>query len=282
MVEKVLAIAQLMRWHRPVGITLLWFPTLCGLWIAAGDSNPPPHLVLVFTLGCVLMRSAGCVVNDIFDRNIDPHVARTKTRPLASGRLSVKTAWFIFAVLCLASASLLLYLNFFTQLLAVIGLLIATLYPLAKRITFFPQAVLGIAFSWGILMASTSVTNEISSSILTLFAASFFWVFAYDTIYAMMDEPDDSKIDVKSTAVKFRDHIRPLLGFLYGLAWLFLIALGFTAGFGLYYFSVASLVGVLFVLQIVKVKDATTFRLQRLFNSNQWLWLLILIGIVLE
>ena len=282
MVEKALAIAQLMRWHRPVGITLLWFPTLCGLWIASGDSNPPFHLILVFSLGCVLMRSAGCVVNDIFDRNIDPHIARTKTRPLASGRLSVKTAWFIFVVLCLASASLLLYLNFFTQLLAIIGLLIATLYPLAKRITFFPQAVLGVAFSWGILMASTAVANEISNSVLTLFVASFFWVFAYDTIYAMMDEPDDSKIDVKSTAVKFKDHIQPLLGFLYVLAWLLLIALGLTAGFGIYYFSITSLVGALFAWQIVRVKYATSFRLQRLFNSNQWLWLLILIGIVLE
>ena len=282
MLEKALAIAELMRWHRPVGITLLWFPTLCGLWIASGDSNPQFLLILVFSLGCVLMRSAGCVVNDIFDRNIDPLVERTKTRPLASGRLSVWTAWFTFAVLCLASASLLFYLNDYTQMLAVVGLLVAALYPLAKRITFFPQAVLGVAFSWGILMASTAVTNEITNSVLTLFVASFFWVFAYDTIYALMDEPDDSKINVKSTAVRFRDHIRPLLCFLYTLAWLLLIAVGLTAGFGLYYFSATSLVGALFVWQIVKVKDATSFKLQRIFNANQWLWLIVLIGIVLE
>lgn len=228
------------------------------------------------------MRSAGCVVNDIFDHEIDPHVVRTKSRPLASGRLSIKTAWFIFVTLCLASASLLFYLNYFTQLLAIAGLLIATFYPLAKRITFFPQAVLGIAFSWGILMASTAVTNEISKSVWTLFVASFFWVFAYDTIYALMDEPDDSKINVKSTAVRFRGHIRPLLCFLYALAWLLLVAVGLTAGFGLYYFSATILVGVLFVWQIVKVKDATSFKLQRLFNANQWLWLIVLIGIVLK
>ena len=282
MVDKAVAIVELMRWHRPVGITLLWFPTLCGLWLAAGDSYPPFNLVLVFSLGCILMRSAGCVVNDIFDRKIDPHVARTKSRPLASGRLSVKTAWFMFVILCLASASLLFYLNFFTKLLAFVGLLIATLYPLAKRITFFPQAVLGIAFSWGILMASTAVTNEITNSVWTLFVASFFWVFAYDTIYALMDEPDDSKINVKSTAVRFREQVRPLLGFLYGVAWLILIALGFTAGLGVYYFSAVGLVGVAFVWQIFKVKGATMFSLQRLFNFNQWLWLLILIGIVLD
>lgn len=228
------------------------------------------------------MRSAGCVVNDIFDREIDPHVERTKSRPLASGRLSLKTAWFMFVLLCIASASLLFYLNPATRYLALAGMLVAMVYPLLKRITYFPQAALGVAFSWGILMASTAVVGKITHASWLLFAVSFFWVFAYDTIYAKMDEPDDSKIGIKSTAVRFRENIRELLGFLYGSAWILLIVLGITAGFGCKYFIATTMVGVVFIVFISIVKDASPPTLQRLFNFNQWAWLMILMGVVLD
>ena len=278
MFAKLIAIAELMRWHKPIGTTLLLFPTLAAL-VLASDGLPPLDLLIVFSLGCLLMRSAGCVVNDIFDRKIDALVDRTKNRPLASGRLSVNTAWILFCTLTAISASLLAFLNPPTRWLAVAGIGIAIVYPLSKRFTYFPQAVLGVAFSWGILMASTAVTGTITQGIWFLFVASFFWIFAYDTIYAMMDLDDDRQIGVKSAAVKVGKNVRNLIAAMYGLAALTLLLLGYFSDLNLLYIGAIAALICLFGYFVSQLNDSSPAHLQKLFNANQWGWLLVLIGV---
>ena len=282
MSSKIYALARLMRWHKPVGTVLLILPTLAALVLVSEGPIPAWELLVIFCLGSFLMRSAGCVINDIFDREIDREVARTKTRPLAQGDLTVATAWILFLFLCVSCLVLVLFLNTLTQLMAVGGLLIAALYPLAKRVTFFPQAILGVAFSWGILMASTAVTENVTLSAWLLFAASFFWVIAYDTIYAMMDQVDDSRIGVKSAARFVGDHVRLFLSILYLISFILLLLLGYQQRMGWLYFAATAVVLVFFVVQVIRVGDRSTDNLQSTFNSNQWAWLAVLIGIVLS
>jgi len=277
--QKLRAVIELMRWHKPIGTSLLLLPTISALFLVS-EGWPPLHLFIVFTVGCFVMRSAGCVINDIWDRHIDAEVERTKMRPLASGRISVVTAWCIFAILCICAVSLLYWLNEATRWMAVAGLVIAVLYPLGKRFTYFPQAILGVAFSWGILMASTAVKSEITVSIWILFAASFFWIFAYDTIYAKMDQVDDQRIGVKSSAIKAGKHFRLLLGVFYAVAWLLLAGLLTVAELGVYYTIAIVVLGILFGSHVWTAEDAPMDKLQRKFEANQYDWGVVLAGIV--
>lgn len=193
---------QLMRLDKPIGIYLLLWPTAWALWLAA-DGFPGWTMLGVFGLGVVLMRSAGCVINDYADRNFDGAVERTKQRPLAAGRVSSTEALQLFALLLALSASLLLFLNWQTVLLSGVAVLLAAIYPFMKRVTNLPQVVLGAAFSWGMPMSFMALQGQLSLLVWVLYCANLLWTVAYDTFYAMVDQEDDVKIGVKSTARLF-------------------------------------------------------------------------------
>ena len=215
LIDKLVAILQLTRLDLPVGSLLLMWPTITALWIVS-EGIPPYDLLLLFIVGTVLMRSAGCVINDIADRNFDARVKRTFKRPLADGRLSVWTALIVFTVLAVLSLAVVLQLNLKTQLLAIVGFGIAVLYPFMKRVTMLPQLVLGLAFSWGIPLASTAAldTWDFHLPIYLLFAANFCWIVAYDTIYAMVDRDDDVKLNIGSTAILAGNQVVTVVGVL--------------------------------------------------------------------
>lgn len=194
--------ALLMRLNKPIGVLLLLWPTMWALWIA-GDGAPSVKHVIVFVLGVEIMRAAGCIINDFADRTIDPHVRRTQARPLAAGRISVGEALTLFVVLCLVAFALVLTLNALTIWLSLPAVALASLYPFSKRVTHMPQAVLGVAFGWGIPMAFAAETGGVPQVAWLLLVVNIFWAMAYDTFYAMADRPDDVKIGVKSSAILF-------------------------------------------------------------------------------
>lgn len=200
--NRIKTYAQLMRLDKPIGILLLLWPMLWGLWFAA-KGFPDWYILVIFVLGTLLMRSAGCVINDFADRNIDPHVERTKNRPMAAGRVSSKEALLLATGLSLCAFLLILPLNQLTILLSVPALFLAGTYPFTKRFFAMPQAYLGIAFSFGIPMAFAAQTDSLPSIIWLLMLANLFWVIAYDTAYAMVDKPDDLKIGIKTSAITF-------------------------------------------------------------------------------
>lgn len=204
---------QLMRLDKPIGIYLLLWPTWWALWLAA-DGIPPFNVWLIFTLGVVLMRSAGCVINDYADRHFDGQVERTRGRPLASGQVSAAAALQLFVLLLVLAASLLLFLNNATRLLALAAVALASCYPFMKRYTHLPQVVLGAAYSWGIPMAFMALQGEIPSYAWWLYLANLLWTVAYDTFYALVDRPDDLKAGIKSTAVLFGRWALPIIGLL--------------------------------------------------------------------
>jgi 4-hydroxybenzoate polyprenyltransferase len=198
--EKLSLYLDLIRWNRPAGWLLLLWPTLSALWVASGGF-PGWHLLIVFTLGTILMRSAGCCLNDVADRNFDKHVKRTADRPVTSGRISVKEALAVGAVLAWLAFCLVLTLRRETLAWSCLALAVAFLYPYAKRFVAMPQAVLGVAFSFGIPMAFAAVTGEVPGLAWVLLLGNLFWVLAYDTEYAMVDRDDDLKIGMKTSAI---------------------------------------------------------------------------------
>jgi 4-hydroxybenzoate polyprenyltransferase len=203
--EKLALYLDLIRWNRPAGWLLLLWPTLSALWVAAGGF-PGWHLVIVFTLGTILMRSAGCCLNDVADRDFDRHVKRTAERPVTSGRVGVKEALLLGAVLALCAFGLVLTLRVETLAWSFAALAVAIAYPYAKRFVAMPQAVLGVAFSFGIPMAFAAVTGEVPWQAWALLVGNLFWVLAYDTEYAMVDRDDDLKIGMKTSAITLGEH----------------------------------------------------------------------------
>ena len=198
--EKISLYLDLIRWNRPAGWLLLLWPTLSALWVASGGF-PGWHLLIVFTLGTILMRSAGCCLNDVADRDFDKHVKRTAERPVTSGRIGVKEALLLGAVLALIAFGLVLTLRPETMAWSFAAMAVAVAYPFAKRFVAMPQAVLGLAFSFGIPMAFAAVTGEVPNMAWVLLLGNLFWVLAYDTEYAMVDRDDDLKIGMKTSAI---------------------------------------------------------------------------------
>ena len=198
--EKLSLYLDLIRWNRPAGWLLLLWPTLSALWVAS-DGFPGWHLLIVFTLGTILMRSAGCCLNDVADRDFDKHVKRTAERPVTSGRIGVKEALLLGAVLALIAFALVLTLRAETIAWSFVAMAVAVAYPFAKRYVSMPQAVLGVAFSFGIPMAFAAVTGEVPGLAWVLLLGNLFWVLAYDTEYAMVDRDDDLKIGMKTSAI---------------------------------------------------------------------------------
>ncbi|MGI5308394.1 4-hydroxybenzoate octaprenyltransferase [Rheinheimera sp. WS51] len=270
---------QLMRLEKPIGTYLLLWPTWWALWLAA-KGIPPIELLVVFTLGVILMRAAGCVINDFADRNVDGAVARTKDRPLAAKRVTATEALQLFFVLLVGAASLLLFLNWQTVLLSTVALVLAVAYPFMKRYTHLPQLVLGAAFSWGMPMAFMAIQLQLPAIVWLLYAANLLWTVAYDTYYAMVDKPDDIKTGIKSTAILFGRHVLLIIGLLQ-LGSLALLALvGYLAQLHwLYYLSLLVAAGC-FVYQhrLAKTNLAGCFSA---FLHNHYVGMLIFLGIAL-
>jgi len=229
------AFYRLMRLDKPIGILLLWYPTAWGLWLA-NQGMPSITLIVLFFLGTVVMRSAGCVINDIADRNIDKHVHRTKLRPLTAGELALEDAFFLLISLLVCALIILLCLPPACFFLALIAVFITGVYPFCKRFLNAPQVVLGFAFSMGIPMAYAASGTMLNETTLLLLLINFFWIIAYDTMYAIVDKKDDLKIGVKSTAIYFAQYDRFIIGFLLftmHLLWL-LLASYTTVGWHFY------------------------------------------------
>ncbi|AOE88192.1 4-hydroxybenzoate octaprenyltransferase [Pseudomonas sp. TCU-HL1] len=272
---------QLTRLDKPIGIYLLLWPTLWALWIA-GEGSPSLANLVIFVLGVNLMRAAGCVINDYADRNFDGHVSRTRTRPLASGRVTPREALVFFAVLVAISFVLVLFTNATTIWLSFGGLALAACYPFMKRYTFYPQVVLGAAFSWGMPMAFTAETGELPAAAWLLYIANLLWTVAYDTYYAMTDREDDLKIGVKSTAILFGDADRLIIATLQGLALLCLLLAGnrFELG-GCFYLGLVA-AAACFAWEFYSTRTRDPQACFKAFLHNHWAGLAIFAGIVAD
>ncbi len=271
----------LMRLHRPIGIYLLLHPTLWALWLAS-KGQPSLDLIIVFVLGVILMRSAGCVINDFADRKVDPHVRRTKDRPIASGLVSSKEALYLFIFLILLAFLLVLQLNFFTILLSIPAVCLAIIYPFMKRYTHFPQIILGAAFSWAIPMVFSAYLNEVPLLGWWLFLTALLWTVAYDTQYAMTDREDDLKIGVKSTAIFFGKFDKLIIGILQILVLISLSLIGFDQKLSfLYQLGVLGMAG-FFIYQQYLIKDRDPARCFEAFLNNHWAGLVVFMGLALS
>ncbi|AZQ13151.1 4-hydroxybenzoate octaprenyltransferase [Shewanella khirikhana] len=237
------AYSRLMRLDRPIGTLLLLWPCLMALLLAAGGM-PDIKVLLVFVIGVVVMRACGCIINDYADRDLDGHVARTKSRPLASGEVSVREAIILFVALGLFAFGLVLMLNPLVVKLSVVGIILTVIYPFTKRWTNMPQMFLGVVWSWSIPMAYAAQTGEVPASAWWLFAANWFWTVAYDTMYAMVDRDDDLKVGIKSTAILFGRFDREIIGLFQLAALGCFIAAGWSADRGLLYaLGIATFIG---------------------------------------
>ncbi|MFV3335304.1 4-hydroxybenzoate octaprenyltransferase [Pseudomonas sp. NY15437] len=272
---------QLTRMDKPIGIYLLLWPTLWALWMASGGVPSAKNLV-IFVLGTVLMRMAGCVINDFADRKLDGHVERTKARPLATGKITVREAWIAFFVLLGASFLLVLCTNAQTIWLSFGGAAVAALYPFMKRYTYYPQVVLGAAFSWGIPMAFTAASGTLPAVAWLLFFANVLWTVAYDTYYAMTDREDDLKMGMKSTAILFGDADRVINLTLQGLMLLLLILAGNKLAMHLAYYLGLAVAAGCFAWQFHSTRDREPMKCFKAFLHNHWAGLAIFLGTVLD
>ena len=272
---------QLTRMDKPIGIYLLLWPTLWALWVAAKGVPSLGNLV-IFVLGVILTRAGGCVINDFADRKVDGHVKRTEQRPMASGKISSKEALVFFALLMGISFLLVLCTNAQTVWLSFGALALAATYPFMKRYTYYPQVVLGAAFSWGIPMAFTAETGSLPAAAWLLYIANLLWTVGYDTYYAMTDREDDLKIGVKSTAILFGDADRVIILSLQGLALGCLLLAGshFELG-GWFHLGLLAAAGC-FVWEFWYTRDRDPQRCFKAFLHNHWAGLAIFVGIVLN
>lgn len=272
---------QLTRMDKPIGIYLLLWPTLWALWMASGGVPSVKNLV-IFVLGTVLMRMAGCVINDFADRKLDGHVERTKARPLATGRITVREAWIAFFTLLGLSFLLVLCTNEQTIWLSFGGAAVAALYPFMKRYTYYPQVVLGAAFSWGIPMAFTAASGTLPAVAWLLFFANVLWTVAYDTYYAMTDREDDLKMGMKSTAILFGDADRVINLSLQGLMLLLLVLAGNKLGMHLAYYLGLAVAAGCFAWQFHSTRDREPMKCFKAFLHNHWAGLAIFLGTVAD
>ena len=269
---------KLTRNDRPIGWLLLLWPTWWGLWLAAGGV-PPLWTWFVFTAGVWLTRSAGCVINDYADRWLDPHVERTRGRPLATGAVRGREALALFAVLMLVAFALVLTLNRLTVLMSFVGMLLAASYPYLKRYTYLPQVYLGMAFGWGIPMAFAAVTGEVPALAWLLYVANILWSTAYDTGYAMVDREDDLKVGSKSTAILFGEMDLVAQGVLYALFFAALVLVGQRAGLGLVYAVGVGVAIALVAWEFWIARKRGREACFRAFLHNHWVGMVVFVGI---
>lgn len=273
--------SRLMRLDRPIGIWLLLWPTLWALWIA-GDGRPTPHVFIVFLLGVIIMRSAGCVINDFADRKIDGKVERTRDRPLATGQVTTVEAVILFVALSLIAVALVLTLNRLTQMLAIVGAGLTIIYPFMKRFVAAPQLVLGAAFGWGVPMAFAAETGEVPRLAWLIFVAAMVWAVIYDTMYAMADREDDLKIGVKSTAILFGTADVFIVMMLQIVMLLALLLIGATAKLGIWYTGGVVVAAMFMFYQFMLIREREPSRCFQAFLNNRFVGATIFIGIVLD
>lgn len=278
-VQRINAYERLMRLDKPIGILLLLWPTLGALWIA-GQGQPDWSVVLIFVMGTILMRSAGCVMNDVTDQKFDGHVERTKLRPLVSGEVSSKEAFLLAAGLSLAAFSLVIFLNPLTISLSFLALFLAVTYPLTKRFLAIPQAYLGIAFGFGIPMAFAALTDSVPLVAWLMLLANIFWAVAYDTQYAMVDREDDLKIGIRSSAIFFGRFdvvaimscyvvmlaLLLVIGLMQQLHWPFYVGLGLAAALAIYHYAL--------------IRHRERQHCFKAFLHNNWVGAVIFIGLL--
>jgi len=272
---------RLMRLDKPIGIMLLLWPTLWALWIA-GEGHPNPWVVAVFIAGVVLMRSAGCVINDFADRDFDRHVERTADRPITSGRVAPREALLLFGLLAGAALLLVLTLNRLTLLLSLVGAFLAASYPFTKRLTHLPQAYLGAAFGWAVPMAFAAQTGSVDPRSWWIFLAVVIWAVVYDTMYAMVDRDDDLKIGIKSTAILFGRYDRLIIGILQLAMLAVLVHVGSLFGLGLLYYAGLAAAALLMLYHQWLLRERDRSRCFRAFLHNQWVGALIFAGIFFD
>jgi 4-hydroxybenzoate polyprenyltransferase len=277
--EKLMQYILLTRLNRPIGIYLLLWPTLVALWIAA-QGTPDLDVLFVFVAGVVLMRSAGCVINDYADRKIDPHVKRTSERPIATGKVAPREAIILFIVLCLFAFMLVLLMNRLTIYLSFGGVLLAAIYPFMKRYTYLPQVFLGAAFAWAIPMAFAAQSNAVPANAWVLFLATVLWATAYDTMYAMVDRDDDIRIGVKSTAILFGDLDRIIIAIIQMMIFVAMIMLGKELELGVYYYIGLALAAALAGYQQYLIRTRKRKACLKAFLNNHWFGLVIFAGVV--
>jgi len=271
----------LVRLHRPIGIFLLMWPALWALWLA-GAGQPHWSVVLIFVLGVVLMRSAGCAINDYADRDFDGHVARTNQRPLATGQVTPREAIGVFMVLSLIAFGLVLQLNWQTIALSVVALALTFVYPFMKRFTHVPQLFLGAAFGWAIPMAFAAITGSIPFHAWVLFVATLIWALVYDTQYAMVDREDDLKVGIKSTAILFGRWDRLTIGLLQILMLGLLVWIGEETGRGVFYQLGLLTAAALAVYQQYLIRRRDPSLCFQAFLNNNYFGMAVFIGLVLD
>ena len=279
--NKIIALIKLIRLDKPIGTLLLLWPTLWALWIAS-DGWPGITPLLIFTLGTFLMRSAGCIVNDFADRNVDGFVERTASRPLVTGTVSNKEAFGLFLILIFLSFLLVLQTNLLTIELSIFALVLASIYPFLKRYTNLPQLGLGIAFSWGIPMAFAAQKASVPIETWVLLLANLFWVVVYDTQYAMVDREDDLQIGIKSTAILFGEADRHIIGLLQLVCLLCLFWVAHEFSLGLVYISSIFLVAILFLYHLYLIRHRKRQDCFKAFKHNNWVGICILLGIIFD
>ena len=281
LIKKLNAYIRLMRLDKPIGILLLLWPTLWALWIAS-KGIPNTLTLLIFVTGTVLMRSAGCVMNDIADRRFDAKVERTRNRPLATGEVGVKEAYCLAGVLSILAFSLVLTFNNTTILLSFVALFLAISYPFTKRFLAIPQAYLGVAFGFGIPMAFAAVNNTVPFLAWVLLIANVFWAIAYDTQYAMVDREDDLKIGIKSSAIFFGQFDVYAIMACYILMLGLLIYISYMVGYKHYYHAGLAVAVVLIYKQYNLIKLRDKHSCFKAFHQNNWIGLAIFLGILMD
>lgn len=278
--QRLHAYARLIRLDKPIGTLLLLWPTYWALWLS-NQGMPPWHLLLIFTLGTFLMRSAGCAINDYADRDFDRHVERTKNRPITSGQISGKEAVWIAALLALLSFALIQPLNLLTKQLSVFAVIVAAVYPFTKRFFAMPQAVLGIAFGFGIPMAYAASQNQVPLEAWVLFGANIFWTIAYDTAYAMVDREDDLRLGLRTSAISFGRYEVAAIAISYVLLLMGVLWVAYLAQLSdLFWFGWVGALGcAIYHVSLVRTRQRDACF--KAFRHNNWLGAFLFLGIVL-
>jgi 4-hydroxybenzoate polyprenyltransferase len=279
-IQRIILYAQLVRLDKPIGSLLLLWPTLCALWLASAG-KPDGDLVLIFSVGTVLMRSAGCAINDFADRDFDRHVKRTAERPLTAGKIRAWEAVMVAAVLALLSLALITPLNLLTKQLSVLAVLIAASYPYFKRFFALPQAYLGIAFGFGIPMAYAAVLNAVPTEAWVLLLANVFWALAYDTEYAMVDRDDDLRIGIRTSAITFGRFDVLAVMLCYAISLGLITAVGVLHGLGKGFFICMLVAAGIAVYHWTLIRERDRMRCFAAFRHNNWLGAAVFAGVVL-
>ena len=282
--ENLKLFIQLTRLDKPIGYMLLFWPCLWGLTIAydfENSFNTYVFYLVLFFFGSVLMRSAGCIVNDIADRNYDKKVLRTKNRPIASGKISVKLGFFYISLLCLLALIVLLQFNKLTIILALASMPLAFAYPYMKRLTYWPQLFLGITFNYGLLLGWISIQESLDLTPIIFYIGAIFWTLGYDTIYGYQDIKDDEIIGVKSTSIKFKNNPKKFLSLCYVITFISIISIGVLMNFNNYYFLFLILpaIHLFFQIKVLNIKDQNICL--KIFKSNNMLGLIIFTNLLI-